>query len=95
MGTDGIDLPKLGAPARRALIGAGYTRLKDLTKAKESEILRLHGMGPKAMRVLRDAPHGAWPVFPRWLTRAATAGADDHPRSHGSRNGSPLGSCHR
>ena len=54
-GTDGIDLPKLGAPARRALIGAGYTRLKDLTKAKESEILRLHGMGPKAMRVLRDA----------------------------------------
>jgi hypothetical protein len=55
MGTDGIDLPKLGAPARRALIGAGYTRLEDLTKAKESEILRLHGMGPKAMRVLRDA----------------------------------------
>ena len=54
MGTDGIDLPKLGAPARRALIGAGYTRLKDLTKVKESEILRLHGMGPKAMRVLRD-----------------------------------------
>jgi hypothetical protein len=45
MGTDGIDLPKLGAPARRALIGAGYTRLEDLTKAKESEILRLHGMG--------------------------------------------------
>ena len=55
MGTDGIDLPKLGAPARRALIGAGYTRLEDLTKPKESEILRLHGMGPKAMRILHDA----------------------------------------
>jgi hypothetical protein len=55
MGTDGIDLPKLGAPARRALIGAGYTRLEDLTKTRESEILRLHGMGPKAMRILRDA----------------------------------------
>jgi hypothetical protein len=54
MGTDGIDLPKLGAPARRALIG-GYTRLEDLTNTKESEILRLHGMGPKAMRILRDA----------------------------------------
>ena len=33
----------------------GLSALEDLTKAKESEILRLHGMGPKAMRVLRDA----------------------------------------
>jgi hypothetical protein len=53
MGTEAIDLPKLSAPARRALAGAGYTRLEHLTKAKESEILKLHGMGP--MRVLRDA----------------------------------------
>jgi hypothetical protein len=55
MGTEATDLPKLGAPARRALIGAGYTRLEQLTKAKESDILKLHGMGPKAMQVLRDA----------------------------------------
>jgi hypothetical protein len=55
MGSDAIDLPRLGAPARRSLIGAGYTRLEHLTKAKESEILKLHGMGPSAMRVLRDA----------------------------------------
>jgi predicted Fe-Mo cluster-binding NifX family protein len=55
MGTEATDLPKLAAPARRALTGAGYTRLEDLTKVKESEVIRLHGMGPNAMAVLRDA----------------------------------------
>jgi hypothetical protein len=55
MGTEATDLPKLAAPARRALTGAGYTRLEDLTKVKESEVMRLHGMGPNAMAVLRDA----------------------------------------
>jgi hypothetical protein len=55
MGTNEFDPSKLGAPARRALIGAGYTRLEQLTKVRESEILKLHGMGPKAIRVLRSA----------------------------------------
>lgn len=55
MGTEGTDLPKLTAPARRALIGAGYTRLEHLTKVKESVVMRLHGMGPNAMEVLRNA----------------------------------------
>jgi hypothetical protein len=55
MGTEETDLPKLAAPARRALIGAGYTRLEQLTKAKEAEVMRLHGMGPNAMVVLRKA----------------------------------------
>ena len=32
MGTEETNLPKLAAPARRALHGAGYTRLEDLTK---------------------------------------------------------------
>ena len=50
------DLPAgIGAPARRALAGAGYTRLDQLAGASEAELLRLHGMGPKAMRVLREA----------------------------------------
>jgi len=55
MGAEGTDLPKLAAPARRALIGAGYTRLEHLTKARESVVMRLHGMGPNAMEVLRNA----------------------------------------
>ena len=43
------NLPKMAAPARRALQGAGYTRLEDLTKVTESDVMRLHGMGPNAM----------------------------------------------
>jgi hypothetical protein len=55
MGTEETDLPKLATPARRALIGAGYTRLEHLTTVKESEVMRLHGMGPNAMEALRNA----------------------------------------
>jgi hypothetical protein len=55
MGTEETNLPKLAAPARRALHGAGYTRLEDLTKVTESEVMRLHGMGANAMQVLRNA----------------------------------------
>jgi hypothetical protein len=54
---EATDLPRLPAPARRAVLGAGYTRLEHLTEVSESEVMQLHGMGPKAMRVLRDALH--------------------------------------
>jgi DNA-directed RNA polymerase alpha subunit len=49
------DLPELAAPARRALLAAGYTRLEQLTEVKESDVMKLHGMGRNAMRLLRDA----------------------------------------
>jgi predicted Fe-Mo cluster-binding NifX family protein len=50
------DFPKnIGNPARRALTGAGYTRLEQLTRVSEAEILKLHGMGPKAAGILRQA----------------------------------------
>jgi predicted Fe-Mo cluster-binding NifX family protein len=55
MATDDTDLPKLAAPARRALLGAGYTRLEQLAEVEESEVMRLHGMGPNAMETLRNA----------------------------------------
>lgn len=45
-------LPKIGAPATRALQGAGYTSLRSLAGASRTELLRLHGIGPKAMRIL-------------------------------------------
>jgi hypothetical protein len=41
--------------ARRAPPGAGYSRLEQLTEASEGELLRLHGMGPKASDELRGA----------------------------------------
>lgn len=50
------DLPRgIGAPARRALAAAGYTRLAQLTSVGEAELLRLHGVGPRAIRLLREA----------------------------------------
>jgi hypothetical protein len=52
---DATDLPRLAAPARRALLGAGYTRLDQLAELDEAEVMRLHGMGPKAMDALRAA----------------------------------------
>jgi hypothetical protein len=45
----------LAAPARRALTGAGYSQLEQLTKISEAEIRKLHGMGPKALDQLRRA----------------------------------------
>ena len=50
------DLPsELSRPARRALVGAGYTRLELLTGVTEDEVLRLHGMGSKGLDRLRSA----------------------------------------
>jgi hypothetical protein len=50
------DLPReLSRPARRALAGAGYTRLEQLTGVTEAELLKLHGMGPRALDQLRGA----------------------------------------
>ncbi|MGW4242599.1 DNA-binding protein [Nocardia sp. NPDC004722] len=45
----------IGAPATRALTAAGYTGVEQLAGVAERELLALHGMGPKAIRVLREA----------------------------------------
>jgi hypothetical protein len=54
-GITGHHLPQLAAPARRALSGAGIERLEQLTEYTEGEILSLHGMGPNAIKKLRQA----------------------------------------
>jgi hypothetical protein len=52
----GDDLPAgLGAPARRALAQAGYSRLEQFSAVRESDLRELHGMGPKAIGLLRSA----------------------------------------
>ncbi|MGK5556795.1 helix-hairpin-helix domain-containing protein [Actinomadura kijaniata] len=54
--TDDItDFPKIGNPARRALAHRGYTRLEQLTALSERELLEIHGVGPKAVGILREA----------------------------------------
>ncbi|SDM86379.1 Helix-hairpin-helix domain [Paenibacillus sp. yr247] len=45
----------LASPARRALASAGYLRLEQFSKLTEAEVLKLHGMGPKAMEQIRRA----------------------------------------
>ncbi|HRW07471.1 MAG TPA: alpha/beta fold hydrolase [Caldilineaceae bacterium] len=47
--------PKIGAPALRALNSAGYHSLEELAKVREADLAKLHGMGPKALGILRDA----------------------------------------
>ncbi|MFE6224900.1 MULTISPECIES: DNA-binding protein [unclassified Streptomyces] len=52
----GTDLPRgIGAPATRALAAAGYTRLDQLAGVPAAELAALHGVGPKALRVLSEA----------------------------------------
>lgn len=47
--------PGIGAPARRALATAGFSRLEQLTQVPEWDLKQLHGMGPKAIGQLRAA----------------------------------------
>lgn len=47
--------PKLGRPAERALQSVGLRTLEQLTRFREEELLQLHGMGPKALGLLRQA----------------------------------------
>jgi hypothetical protein len=45
----------IGQPARRALIAEGYTNLEQLTQVTAAEFGRLHGVGPKAVRLMHEA----------------------------------------
>jgi hypothetical protein len=50
------DLPRaIGAPATRALTAAGYTQLGQLANVPAAELKKLHGVGPKALKVLQAA----------------------------------------
>lgn len=48
-------LPKIGAPATRALASIGVTTMSQLPGHTERELLELHGFGPRAIRLLREA----------------------------------------
>jgi hypothetical protein len=49
------DFPKISQPALRALHAAGFVHLEQLTQVGELELSKLHGMGPKALGLLREA----------------------------------------
>jgi predicted flap endonuclease-1-like 5' DNA nuclease len=47
--------PGVSGPALRALSAAGVRSVADLARWTEAELAALHGMGPRALGVLRDA----------------------------------------
>ncbi|TDC93326.1 hypothetical protein [Actinomadura sp. 7K507] len=50
------DLPRaIGRPATRALAGAGITTLAQVAELTDGELLAMHGVGPKAVRLLGEA----------------------------------------
>ncbi|MDF1506972.1 RNA polymerase alpha subunit C-terminal domain-containing protein [Robertmurraya sp. DFI.2.37] len=46
-------LSKLSSPARNALIHEGIETLQELSNYSEKEILKLHGIGPASLPMLR------------------------------------------
>jgi transposase len=50
-----IPLPKTSHPADRALAAIGITTLDQLHGKSEKEIAKLHGVGPKAVRIWKAA----------------------------------------
>ena len=53
--TDSTELPaSLGKVARRELAVHGLTKFAQLADRSERELLEIHGVGPKAIRILRQ-----------------------------------------
>ena len=54
--TSETNLPKsIGRPATSALTYANIFYLEQITKISAEELLKLHGVGPKAIRLLKEA----------------------------------------
>jgi ERCC4-type nuclease len=53
------NLPEsIGKPAIRALLAVNIISLEQVSKLSDAELLSLHGVGPKAVRILREAAEG-------------------------------------
>jgi deazaflavin-dependent oxidoreductase (nitroreductase family) len=75
--------PGLAQPAQRALKAAGYMRLEQLREVSEADLLKLHGVGPKAVETLRQALEAQGLAFAGPGTNPAEQGAEqvyDSPR---------------
>ena len=56
-------MPKTSNPAQNAMTLVGLHTLEDLTRITEKELLALHGMGPKAVHILRETMAAQGLVF--------------------------------
>lgn len=50
----GNDLPRIGAPATRALAAIGISTLDQCAAHSATELLALHGFGPRALGMIVD-----------------------------------------
>lgn len=49
------EFPKeIGKPATNALVFADITTMDQVAKMSDKELLALHGVGPKAVRILKE-----------------------------------------
>ena len=55
MSTGLDELPRISAPALRALDNAGYRTLRQLADTPRRQLAELHGMGPKALTIIEQA----------------------------------------
>jgi predicted flap endonuclease-1-like 5' DNA nuclease len=55
----------VGKPAVRALASAGVSRLDQVSRLTEDELLALHGMGPKALGIIKAALRRQGKAFAR------------------------------
>ena len=58
------DLPPIGRPANSALLAAGIGSLAEAAACSRSELLAMHGVGPKAIRILEAALEAQGLRFP-------------------------------
>lgn len=49
------DLPRIGRPANSALLAQGVMTLGEVADFGKKRLLALHGVGPKAIRILTEA----------------------------------------
>jgi len=49
------DVLRIGAPAIRALASIGVTRIDQLAEQSRTQLLGLHGVGPRALRIIDEA----------------------------------------
>lgn len=65
---------KIGQPAQSALKEAGVDSLIQLCNYTEKELLLLHGIGPKAVRILKEllAKEGLSYLLTKQLTKQST-----------------------
>lgn len=54
-GVPATEFPRrMGKVAPRELALHGYTRFEHLTRVRAADLLKIHGVGPKAVRILEE-----------------------------------------